>query len=620
MVLFDKFNSNIFKQFYNIFYSKSSETDIVSQKENTFQLSKKSDTLYNVLNEEHTDKHCETFEENSTVKSKIQTVPDAYMAFDTIWSSNHKSESLDKVKEEKFSNSINMSQSEEEDENRQGPNITRDKNWKSNDSSKSDTFRIPPVYCPSAISINSTTDYTSYYLKNKEEDEDIKKRIRKLMSIKVIFWFVLWYTTSHLTSAECPFHQFFNYDNNILSLKDTEAKQSFNKSCVKRINLNNLHLSAIKNDTFNEFSNLTEINLNNNDIEHLSRTLFAKVPHLKLLSLKGNNITNASMVLPYILSLILSENNIPTLNEDWLSESQNLEILKIDKNQIKVVQPRAFRGLKNLKLLSLSYNRIEHLPSEVFNDTPDLVNLYLDHNFITVVENNIFTSLHNLLTLDLENNLIGDLGSGEFQSLSSLQDLDLAYNQVKIVNEENFKGLTALGGLHLDNNKIEFLGKNAFKDLENLGRLLLSNNSIKQLEQYVFYGLKDLRSLKLDFNEIEILKGSCFSGLDNCYDLNLSHNKIGTLSSEAFVGLHKVEQLLLGGNPLKTMEAGTFSPLKSLYALNLENSGIENLKNLQELPNLRLVELKGTTFQNSHTFIVSNRNFTMNKYGAWVVN
>ena len=145
----------------------------------------------------------------------------------------------------------------------------------------------------------------------------------------------------------------------------------------------------------------------------------------------------------------LSNNKISELNSKLFSENQQLEMLSLRKNQIKIVHDETFENLKNLKLLYLNNNEIKKINANVFRKNENLKMLSLVDNLIDHVEDDAFKSLNKLEELYLDYNKIKKISAAIFKQNSMLKVLSLKNNQIKSIEDDAFKFLKNVKILYL---------------------------------------------------------------------------------------------------------------------------------------------------------------------------
>ena len=134
--------------------------------------------------------------------------------------------------------------------------------------------------------------------------------------------------------------------------------------------------------------------------------------------------------------LDLSGNSLVSIPPNAFSQLSRLEVLRLDNNNINVLEDQACAGLVSLKTLSLANNQLVALPPELFSGPSSrLEELYLQNNSLSVLAPGLFAPLEHLLVLNLSRNeLTNDwVTSASLSPLVRLVALDLSFNKVGIV-------------------------------------------------------------------------------------------------------------------------------------------------------------------------------------------
>ena len=131
--------------------------------------------------------------------------------------------------------------------------------------------------------------------------------------------------------------------------------------------------------------------------------------------------------------LDLSGNSLVSIPPNAFSQLSRLEVLRLDNNNINVLEDKACAGLVSLKTLSLANNQLVALPPELFSGPSSrLEELYLQNNSLSVLAPGLFAPLEHLLVLNLSRNeLTNDwVTSASLSPLVRLVALDLSFNKV----------------------------------------------------------------------------------------------------------------------------------------------------------------------------------------------
>ena len=287
-------------------------------------------------------------------------------------------------------------------------------------------------------------------------------------------------------------------------------------------------------------------------------------------------------------------------------------ILNISHNQLQVLPPKVFDGLK-LNQLSLQSNVLSRLHAETFHGLTfgwygildmsqnKLQELHADafhgltcghrgilnisHNQLQVLPPKVFDGL-TLNRLYLQNNDLSQLHAETFRGLTFSQNgiLDMSQNKLQDLPPKVFDSLE-LYRLYLQNNVLSQLHAEAFQNLTfgHNSILDMSQNKLQELHADAFHGLTFGYYGRLDMsqNKLQELHADAFHGLTfgSHGRLDISHNKLQELPPKVFDGL-KLNQLSLQSNVLSRLHAETF------HGLTFSWNGILDISRnkLQDLP------------------------------------
>lgn len=240
---------------------------------------------------------------------------------------------------------------------------------------------------------------------------------------------------------------------------------------------------------------------------------------------------------------------------DALKYCNNLESLSIQSN--KIDRMNRINELGNLKRLNLEQNQINKI--EGLENKSNIEHLYLSNNQISKVEG--LENLKNLETLYLSNNQITDITPLSINT--SLTNLYLKGNSKIDGNRNNYTG-----------KKLEALNK--------IGEILDRNGTINiDVDKIgLFNNYKTLDLSKQQLTTLEPLEG-----LTQLTELNLDTNQLtleDTKSQEILKNMTSLRSLNLSTNKITNVTA--INNLNNLKILNL--NGAENNINLQEIEDI----------------------------------
>lgn len=393
--------------------------------------------------------------------------------------------------------------------------------------------------------------------------------------------------------------------------------------------------------------------------------------NLLTLNISGNFITNIPTKLKKLQKLIIENNNltsIPDQFEKAINHMKHLEQLDLSFNSLSDLPDYIYklphltrlelRGNKfsilstfsdSLEFLDLSQNEFEVLPKlpssilavfynynriKTFNPIlPNVRFIFCSMNQLTTINKGVI--FHHLQTLDLSMNLLTDENIAHFKIMApSLQKLDLSFNRLTV-----FPDLpSSLMELNLSYNKLTSI-PDIDESLPNLDVLKVTNNLVEEVGKLP----SSLTSLLLGENQIKSIQKSHLPKLEV---LQIFSNKLKNPPDLVYT---KVKDVFIVSNKLKSFEliflgsgndknddddhngennSPSHIPLKInpeiLTRLNLSNNKLEKISpNVFELPNLiylnveknRLTDLPRQVSHSKLLFLnVSENPFEMLKF------
>uniref|UniRef100_A0A336MVS0 CSON002014 protein n=1 Tax=Culicoides sonorensis TaxID=179676 RepID=A0A336MVS0_CULSO len=139
------------------------------------------------------------------------------------------------------------------------------------------------------------------------------------------------------------------------------------------------------------------------------------------------------------------------------STGNDTKEIDVSSSNIKEITSDAFVKCQNLEIIVLRNNKIKILPQDVFNRNEKLVKI------------------------DLSCNLIEDLNSETFSELENLKELILSSNMLKIFPESLICTCLSLESIKLDSNDLfDFNLKKSLNKLINLKLISLNNNQLRR--------------------------------------------------------------------------------------------------------------------------------------------
>ncbi|NXP45427.1 GPV protein, partial [Heliornis fulica] len=354
----------------------------------------------------------------------------------------------------------------------------------------------------------------------------------------------------------------------------------------------------------------TEIHITDSSVTHL-RDVFSRMVELQHLILSSNNISLISPMafkgLRRLKALKLLDNKLVELPPEVFDDMVELQQLMIQNNRLESVEENLFDKLASLEELFLNKNQLTALPSGVLKKLAKLRVLNLSRNYLAALPRDIFSMLARLEKLVLYFNRLSSVESGVFDSLKELLELFLHSNNIQSIAPDAFHCLRKLRSLTLSRNKLEALPPGLFLHLHHLSKLTLYRNPLKSLPEVLFGEMKHLGSLWLHHTKLSTIPDFVFSNLTNLELLMLICNReLSVLPKNVFSGLRELRGLSLHTNNISSLPEGIFLGLQKLQNVSLFDSKLEvlpgnlfhHLKRLQKvyLNSTKLRSLPGDFF------------------------
>ncbi|XP_004684565.1 PREDICTED: extracellular matrix protein 2 isoform X2 [Condylura cristata] len=343
---------------------------------------------------------------------------------------------------------------------------------------------------------------------------------------------------------------------------------------------------SIPDEAFNGLPNLERLDLSRNNISSsgIGPKAFKLLKKLMRLNLDGNNLVEIPSGLPSTLEeLKINENNLQALDEDSLSDLNQLVTLELEGNNLSEinVNPLAFKPLKSLSYLRLGRNKFRIIPQGL----PDSIEeLYLENNQIEEITELCFNRTRNINVIVLRYNKIEEnrIAPLAWINQENLESIDLSYNKLYHVPSYLPKSLLHLV---LIGNQIERIPGFVLGHMEpGLEYLYLSFNKLTDdgVDRVSFYGAyHSLRELFLDHNNLKSIPPG-IQEMKALHFLRLNNNKIRNILPEQICNTEEdddstLEHLHLENNYIKTREISSyaFSCIRSYSSIVLKPQNVK---------------------------------------------
>ena len=359
-------------------------------------------------------------------------------------------------------------------------------------------------------------------------------------------------------------------------------------------------------------------NLNNKVLDDETEIRFSSKAFSEYVS-KISGVTEEEMKFKWMknqTNLTITDPNVDSLQD--LVFFPNLISLKLGDDYSGKIAPniKSLQGIENCKkLTSIIIVQGDNKDYTAIRDLENLNNFYKygKDDYENIIENLKFCK--NLRGLTLHSTGIKDMS--KISQLANLANLTLANNNIERI--EGLEKMTNLTTIDLSSNKISEIG--GLENLNKLKTLYLNNNNIiditplAQNEELINLNLKSnpnlnenredytgerLEALNKIGKILEKKEGKILLDIDklklfnNYKTLELNNQKLTTL--EALEGLIQIVNVDLSYNQLTLQDEKSQNILKSminLKELNLAENNITNIKPINELKQLKVLNLTG---------------------------
>ncbi|XP_056388189.1 podocan isoform X3 [Hyla sarda] len=259
----------------------------------------------------------------------------------------------------------------------------------------------------------------------------------------------------------------------------------------------------ISNDVLTQIRNLEYLLLHNNKLRArgIHPLAFLGLKKLHTLHMYNNLLEKIPAGLPRrVKTLMLLHNQITGISKDDFATTYLLEDLNLRYNKImsSAVHKDAFRKLRLLKTLELSGNFLRSVPHGL---PKNLEILRLNDNEISSIPQDTLAGMSKLKEIYMKNNKlkISSIYTGAWSELNSLQLLDLSGNLLTYVPPDLPESLEYL---YLQSNKISIITDSAFQSTPNLKGIFLRFNTLtpQSVMESAFEGLEKLQVLDIENN------------------------------------------------------------------------------------------------------------------------
>lgn len=281
---------------------------------------------------------------------------------------------------------------------------------------------------------------------------------------------------------------------------------------------------------------------------------------------------------PSAVNLTIANNPVCHIPNGSFIHLRNLQNLRLDHNNLRIVEQLAFQGLHQLRTLNLSFNYISELRPSLFADLPSLTFLSLTRNRLKHLPNGIFTNLFNLQNLIIRQNYLANFSeiAESVSLLKNLTLLDLCFNALTSLSHSNASLPGSLTTLYVCRNNLSTLGCEPWF-LGSIERLDLSDNWELPTKAFAGVNLSRVNYLRLRstrVNIVEFLKNSnIHAGHVDFTATHLNSSMLVKLCKLLKGKLKTIAKLILAGNRFEDLSNNTLAHCPAIMkTLDLSNS------------------------------------------------
>ncbi|VDO99161.1 unnamed protein product [Soboliphyme baturini] len=262
---------------------------------------------------------------------------------------------------------------------------------------------------------------------------------------------------------------------------------------------------------------------------------FCCLEEVQVLDLSHNRISDALSYFQFteVLELNLQHNQFQILRKDEFICFPNVEVLRLDFNEIQVIDHETFRLLK-LRELHLSNNRLVYVSERIFRFLPMVESLDLSGNMLSFVHSRNFYYSRRLKVLDLSDNKIGSVDERAFEPLQRLVDINFSNNNLEEVPAAALMDMRFLQ-LNFNGNPIKSLKSNALDFLQVESVSFDQVEELRMVMENSFSNIKHLRKVSISNCEnLEYMSPNWLANESMVEEVNLSNNNLRIIPFSSF--------------------------------------------------------------------------------------
>lgn len=138
----------------------------------------------------------------------------------------------------------------------------------------------------------------------------------------------------------------------------------------------------------------------------------------------------------------MQHNGINLIETGAFDDMPELQVLELDFNEIKEIDPHWFSGSPKVRRLTMAENQLRDLPEAAFQNMADNnVDIWIMNNKITTVDPKAFQGIKKANHLWFYDNKIAELDDDLFANVDRIEHLSFGGNQLKCVSDKFLENL-----------------------------------------------------------------------------------------------------------------------------------------------------------------------------------
>ena len=284
--------------------------------------------------------------------------------------------------------------------------------------------------------------------------------------------------------------------------------------------------------------------------------------------------------------LYLIQNFIPDLPKGALKSMTSLVYLNFHDTKLKILPGEVFDALVELKDLDLKFADETSLKARHFQNNAKVTRLKvgnLDGDILAKDEQSIFHHMTELKNVSINGRSFSNLSQKLFSTNKKLEAFVWHFDKCPRSNSKCIskppsflKDLTSLKTFEITfslTRGVE-LNEDFFWGCKNLQSVVIKRARMKSVPEQLFRDTKNLKYINLTKNMLNDVPLKLLHPIKNLIKFDLSENKLSSIENDHFAKANKLTELKLYKNNIQSISQKSFNSLSDLKYLDLSNNQI----------------------------------------------